>query len=310
MKDETKKTFSKVGGSLLIMILITTGIQILFMITMGILFPQFATSGWMVWGGIAVSYYMIAFPIFRAIMKKLPGDIAGEKAKVSGKQFLVFFVVIMGATYIFNFVGIGVNTLISLIKGGVVMNPLQVVADSSSIIGTLVCGCILSPIIEEFTFRKIVLGKIRKYGDKTAIWVSALLFGLYHANLSQFFYAVAIGVILAYITLRTNDIKPAIFLHMLCNTFGMILIPALTGVYSATGELSTIGSTIAGLFMIVMMIAGFTIVIRSRKRLVFEKGLRESDPSITRRKIYVNAGMLLFIVFIAFNMLAVILTSA
>ena len=69
----------------------------------------------------------------------------------------------------------------------------------------LICGVILSPIIEEILFRKILIDKIKLYGDKVAILVSAVTFGVYHGNLSQVFYATALGAIFAYVTLKTKS---------------------------------------------------------------------------------------------------------
>ena len=49
-----------------------------------------------------------------------------------------------------------------------------------------------------------MLNKIRMYGDKVAIITTAIMFGLFHANFSQFFYAVGLGVIFAYVTLKLS----------------------------------------------------------------------------------------------------------
>ena len=53
--------------------------------------------------------------------------------------------------------------------------------------------------------------------DKVAIITTAILFGLFHANFSQFFYAVALGMIFAYVTLKTGTIKYSIILHIVVN---------------------------------------------------------------------------------------------
>ena len=78
-------------------------------------------------------------------------------------------------------------------------------------------------------FRGIMLNKIRIYGDKVAIITTAILFGLFHANFSQFFYAVALGLVFAYVTLKTRTIKYSIILHIAVNMVGSVIMPAIVG---------------------------------------------------------------------------------
>ncbi|MGN0670438.1 MAG: lysostaphin resistance A-like protein, partial [Oscillospiraceae bacterium] len=73
------------------------------------------------------------------------------------------------------------------------------------------CGIILfvqmvviAPLFEEFWFRGMVLESLRPYGNGVAIFISALLFGLTHANFAQFFYAALMGIFLGYIAVSTK----------------------------------------------------------------------------------------------------------
>ncbi len=95
---------------------------------------------------------------------------------------------------------------------------------------------LVAPIAEELVFRGISLGALQrffqtlftrttpykyssrsKYCNACAIFISALLFGLFHGNVVQFCYAVPSGIILALITVWTSSLLPAIFLHMTVN---------------------------------------------------------------------------------------------
>ena len=81
---------------------------------------------------------------------------------------------------------------------------------------------VLAPLFEEFWFRGVVLKSLRPYGNGFAIFVSALLFGLTHANLAQFFYATVIGVILGYIAVQTGSIVTTTVTHAMFNGIGGI----------------------------------------------------------------------------------------
>src|SRR5699024_5291593 len=75
---------------------------------------------------------------------------------------------------------------------------------------------------EELLFRGLLARRLARYGQRPAALVSALLFALYHANLSQFFYAFALGLLLAYAYFYTGTIKTPILLHMLLMRTGRL----------------------------------------------------------------------------------------
>ena len=71
--------------------------------------------------------------------------------------------------------------------------------------GTLFFLVIVGPIFEEWLFRKQLIDHTRKYGEKTAILLSGLAFGLFHMNLFQFFYAFLLGLMFGYVYTRTSS---------------------------------------------------------------------------------------------------------
>lgn len=73
-----------------------------------------------------------------------------------------------------------------------------------------------APISEELLFRGLVLRSMERYGKKFAIFASAFLFGLYHGNIIQIPFALAVGLVLGYVTIEYN-IGWAILLHMFNN---------------------------------------------------------------------------------------------
>ena len=53
--------------------------------------------------------------------------------------------------------------------------------------------------------------------------ISGLMFGLFHGNLNQFMYAFVLGMFLAYLYVKTGNLKITIALHMLINFFGGVV---------------------------------------------------------------------------------------
>lgn len=104
-------------------------------------------------------------------------------------------------------------------------NATQNVFASSNMTSALIMfvhSTVLAPLFEEFWFRGMVLQSLRPYGNGFAIFVSSLLFGLTHANLSQFFYATTIGIVLGYVAVQTESIITTTVMHAMFNSIGGI----------------------------------------------------------------------------------------
>ena len=190
--------------------------------------------------------------------------------------------------------------IIAAIKGSEIMNPIANVVGTSNWIWSLIFAGILSPIVEEMLFRGIMLNKIRMYGDKVAIITTAIMFGLFHANFSQFFYAVGLGVIFAYVTLKTGTIKYSIILHIAINIVGSVIMPSIVGDGS---NIALIG--VAGLVLIAITIIGIVLLINNRKNIHLSEG--EIKLEKVAKTIYLNVGMILYIVLCVISMISVVL---
>lgn len=75
---------------------------------------------------------------------------------------------------------------------------------------------------EEILFRGAILGTLRKYGDGFAIFVSSLLFGIFHANFVQLPFAFIVGLVLSWTVVYTNSMLPAIIIHAANNGFSVV----------------------------------------------------------------------------------------
>ena len=84
---------------------------------------------------------------------------------------------------------------------------------------------IISPLVEEYVFRRCLIDRLRPYGEFTALILSALLFALFHANFSQFFYALLLGLVFGGVYLKTGKLRYSMTLHMIINFMGSVLAP-------------------------------------------------------------------------------------
>lgn len=90
--------------------------------------------------------------------------------------------------------------------------------------GYLTVG-IVAPITEELLFRKVMLpGLVKNYGVKKGIIWSAAFFAIFHLNPWQGLGAFLIGIFLAWLYLKTQNIWLCIFLHWFNNSFSFLLM--------------------------------------------------------------------------------------
>ncbi|SHI05725.1 hypothetical protein SAMN02745823_02132 [Sporobacter termitidis DSM 10068] len=101
---------------------------------------------------------------------------------------------------------------------------------NGSFVLTLLAVGIVGPIFEELLFRGLVFGELRKLTKvRVAIFIQALLFGVYHMNLIQGAYAFLIGILLGYVYYRSNSIFAPMLVHITVNSSSVLLSEFLSG---------------------------------------------------------------------------------
>ena len=89
-------------------------------------------------------------------------------------------------------------------------------------------GCL--PFVEELLFRGTLFPRLeRQYGLRTALLLSAILFGVYHGRPVQGIYAACMGILLAAVYAGTGRFVIPFALHGACNL--SVLFLQWTGTY-------------------------------------------------------------------------------
>lgn len=309
----TKKVFSRIGLALCAILAITTVLQMLWFYVPAILWGEdnwMSASSWGMWIGSFAPLYLVAIPIGLLVMRKLPAHVPQDN-KLEAKSFLTLFPICLFLMYGGNLIG----TLLSLLlSGGNAENALiDYVMDSNPL--KIAVMVILAPLLEEFVCRKQIIDRTRQYGEKTAAFLSALVFGLLHQNLFQFFYAFALGFVFAYIYIRTGRLRYPVLLHCIVNFMGSVIAPrilagidtdAITNMNpnAAPEELVALyqqilpGLLIAlGYFLFLgsMSIAGFVLLLVKRKELVWKEADAQLPKNSVVKTVYLNVGMVLYV---------------
>ncbi len=125
----------------------------------------------------------------------------------------------VGADYV-----VGVLSAISDAAGFSLEQPEMLEPDSwYACVLSVLATAVIPPVCEEFAMRCCGVGLLRKYGKGFAVTAVAMIFGLVHGNIVQFIFASLVGVILGYVTVKTDSILPAIFIHAFNNGMSVVV---------------------------------------------------------------------------------------
>lgn len=114
----------------------------------------------------------------------------------------------------------------------------------------LLCAGVIAPIIEELIFRGLVFNRIKyNYNAVAAIIISAVVFGIYHGNLTQGVYATLLGICLAYVYNKTENLLVPICIHISAN-----VIVNFYGKLSENFDTITKFLESAAIFMVVLLL--------------------------------------------------------
>ena len=236
----------------------------------------------------SAAQYLIAMPAAYLIVRKMQKqDI--EPLGINFGRFMVLFFVCYFLMYAGNLLGIGTNFLIQHFTDSTMISFIDEMLTGTNVFIYSLFVVIAAPVMEELFFRKLLITRLERYGEGPAIIVSGLVFGLFHGNFGQVFYAVALGLVLGYIYIRTRKIIVTIGLHMMINLFGGLLLPYAaasgTGLMMLSG-LAALGFTIAGLVL---------FIIRVKKVRIIHRYTQLPSPGWGQTA-FVNLGMMAFFI--------------
>lgn len=143
--------------------------------------------------------------------------------KISAKA--VCLSILLGAVVFFlnTYVSSAFNGLIELLGYEHTSQSISSYSFSSLIVN-IIFTAVLPAICEEVAHRGMLLRAYQPLGSWKAILLSAVLFGLLHINIEQFFYATIIGIFLGVLTIMCNSIVPAMIIHFMNNALSTYLL--------------------------------------------------------------------------------------
>lgn len=268
----------KLGFSLGLLLIVS---QVFFTLT-GLAFKHFGVNL-----SITVTYLLNAFSIYavgflamKLLLRKVETVEPKPKVKLSAKKMLWYLFITFGLGIFAGSFTQEIITLVTAPFGGEIADRVSEMMMESTPILLILFVAIIGPIFEELIFRGYLLKKLRVYGDKTAIIYCAIAFGLFHTNVSQILFAGVIGAILAYVVVKSNNIKYSIIIHILVNLSSSIV--TMLEIWGA--------DTIKTIYAIILTFVTIAAVI-----VVPLKGAKykldiSNDSKYKKKKLYNNIG--------------------
>lgn len=255
--------------------------------------------------------YAIAFPLTSLLIRQVPG-VQMKKHNMKPTQLLGAFAISYALMYLSNLAGQFFTNIIGIIKGSPVDDAIADLVSELNPLTAFFVMVLLAPALEEWIFRKLLVDRTIRYGEGTAIFLSGLMFGLFHGNLNQFVYTFLVGAFWAFIYVKTGRLRYTIYLHMALNFMGSVgslffldAISALEGGSSAMngfhfllGMLLPLAIVIPYLIVVFgLVISGIVLLVTNWKRF----RLIPAELFIPKEKrfsvIFLNAGMILYVLF-------------
>lgn len=227
-----------------------------------------------------VGHYLLSLPIAFRMVRRVP-RIEPVRRPVRPDKLVRWAVIGLSLTYVGALAGIVVNQLIFLATGKVSSNDLDQVLTEMPVGLVVLCVSVIAPVCEEIVFRYLLAGRLMRYGQASAAMVSALLFGLFHGNFSQFFLAFSAGLLLAYAYFQTGRLIVPILIHMAINFSNSgvaLLLPQNDMAYA-----------LYGFAMLAVTVVGMVLLVTGRHDIWWDSGWRKP----TLRTVFLNPGMVL-----------------
>lgn len=255
--------------------------------------------------------YAIAFPLTSLLIRQVPG-VQMKKHNMKPTQLLGAFAISYALMYLSNLAGQFFTNIIGIIKSSPVDDAIADLVSELNPLTAFFVMVLLAPALEEWIFRKLLVDRTIRYGEGTAIFLSGLMFGLFHGNLNQFVYTFLVGAFWAFIYVKTGRLRYTIYLHMALNFMGSVgslffldAISTLEGGSSAMngfhfllGMLLPLAIVIPYLIVVFgLVISGIVLLVTNWKRF----RLIPAELFIPKEKrfsvIFLNVGMILYVLF-------------
>lgn len=279
---QAKKAFSKAGFGMFLGYLAILPLVIITILLTVFIFRSYAINN--IKRMLLFYLFLMDLVMFLSVylnLKEMPCDNV-KPTKMSIDSLIKYILVCFPVMFLGSIIG----NLIEYVVFENANNPVDASYSNNFIIATI-SSLVMAPIFEELICRKLLIDRLAKFGEKSAILFSALCFAIIHGNLFQFFYAFGIGLIFGYIYIRTRNITYTMLGHFILNLFGGPVVYMLNGVFN---------EYIVGIMLLILSAIGIIVFVMNYKKIKFESQRKEASLNA----MFCNPGFILLVILVIF----------
>lgn len=221
--------------------------------------------------------------------------------KPNKKDILPYFFLGVGVCYFANYM---VNFAAQIFTSFGINYELSSGENPTGFFGfmlTFISCAVVPPLVEEFACRGIILGSLKKYGEGFAVLCSSILFGIIHGNFKQIPFAFLVGLVLGFITVKTNTIWIAVAVHAFNNGISILLDYIIANTSTIVGNIITVITL--SVCLIFIFIAVWLFKDREFFALKFKESKTESTPKQKYIWFFTAPTIIIFIIVCLFKCL-------
>lgn len=246
-----------------------------------------------------LAFFLVYF-LYSKVAKISLGAV-NVKCKIGWKNALICILIgmisLFGIQYFISIVDFALVKIGYTLQTGLGSLPLD---NFGWFILNVIILALLPAICEELVFRGMVLSGLRKnMSDKMAIIISAAMFAIMHGSLQQLVYPFLLGLILAWLAMRTGSTFSGMIVHFV-NNFIVVLIAYIQTI-SGSGGLQMTGQWWFYLLGIgLLLLTGVLIWLidkfyfKSKNQVAFEKFDKTKSSIFVWMSIAVGIILLIF----------------
>ncbi len=168
----------------------------------------------------AFNVCVVGTVVLSVALRKVP-KVKIEKHRLKFGHLLLLIMMMYGLSQVGSLMGMPIHLILSAIgtvgKEQESIGEFQTLLMGSSQIVMIITVGILPAIFEELLFRKFLIDRTIRHGEFISCAMSGIMFGLWHGNFQQFFFAFFIGVLFAFVYIRTGNIIYTMIMHCSMN---------------------------------------------------------------------------------------------
>lgn len=195
--------------------------------------------------------------------------------KPKNELFLPTILVCVGITAFANVVSNMITSMFNGIGLPVSAPDFDVPKGVLGFIISFLAIAVTPAFVEEFAFRGVYLGALKKYGKGFAVGVTAILFGLMHGNLAQIPFAFILGIAIGIAVIKTDSIWTGIIIHFINNGISVVLAQ-INEIFAS----AMVSAFVTSLYFAICVLAFFTGIYLLKGRTKELLKLEEENDGI------------------------------